>query len=153
MRKFRYLLLVLIMAVDQLVKWLIRANFEVFESRNFLGSFLSLTYVQNRGVAFSMLSGKGAILVIVPILISALAIFYMEKRKDEHWTLFVSVACIAAGGLGNVVDRLALGFVTDMFDLHWWPVFNVADISICVGCGFLIIYTLAFMDKNKKLEE
>ena len=153
MRKLRYLVVILIMALDQLVKCLIRANFEVGESRAFLGKFMSLTYLENRGVAFSMFTGKGMILVIVPILISALAIWYMEKRKDEHWTLYASISCIVAGGIGNVIDRLVLGFVTDMFDLHWWPVFNVADIAICVGCGLLVIYVLVFMDKYKKVEE
>ena len=64
--------------------------------------------------------------------------------------LVLSLCLIIAGGLGNLIDRIALGFVTDMFDFHFWPVFNVADISVCVGAGFLVLYTLVFYGKTEK---
>ena len=75
----------------------------------------------------------------------------MEKHKKEHWTLTLSLSLIIAGGIGNLIDRLSLGFVTDMLDFKIWsPVFNVADIGVCVGVGFLILYTLVFYGKTEK---
>lgn len=108
-----------------------------------------ITYVQNRGAAFSIFSGQGFMLVIVPAAAIVFAVWYMERHLCEHWTLILSLCLMVAGGVGNLIDRVFLGFVTDMFDFRFWPVFNIADISVCVGAGFLILYTLAFSSQEK----
>ena len=150
MVKFRYLLAAGIIIIDQIVKYAVRTLMYLGESIPVIEDIFHLTYVQNRGAAFSILSGSRIFLIAVPLIAIAVAIWYLERHKSAHWTLALSLSMIIAGGLGNLIDRIALGFVTDMFDFHFWPVFNVADISVCVGAGFLVLYTLVFYGKTEK---
>lgn len=153
MRKAKYGLILLIILLDQAVKATVRSSFGPGESRDLIGSIFSLTYVQNTGAAFSMFSGMKWLLLAVPILAIGFGIWYMEKHRDQHWTLYLSLALTIGGGLSNIIDRLAFGFVTDMFDFHFWPVFNVADIAICTGCGILVIYILKYYSESKAADE
>jgi len=147
MRRAKYGIILLVILADQAVKALIRGAFDPWESRDILGKIFSLTYVQNRGVAFSMFSGAGWILILIPLIAIVIGIWYMEKHRNQHWSLYLSLSMVIGGGISNIIDRAVLGFVTDMFDFHFWPVFNVADIAICVGCGILIIYILKYHGK------
>ena len=149
MKKGKYGMMLLIMLADQAVKAAVRSSFQVGESRDILGSVFSLTYVQNTGAAFSMFSGARLLLLIVPLIAMAIGIWYMEKHRDEHWSLYLALALTIGGGLSNIIDRLVFGFVTDMFDFHFWPVFNVADIAICLGCGILVIYIIKFYGRDR----
>ena len=149
MKKGRYAVILLVILLDQVVKLLIRGAFEPNESVDLIGSLLSLTYVKNTGAAFSMFSGARVILVILPLIVMGVGVWYMEKHPKSHWTLFLALSLAIGGGISNLFDRLVFGFVTDMFDLHFWPVFNVADIAICIGCGLLVIYILRFYDRDK----
>ena len=153
MKKKYFALMILVIVVDQVVKALIRGAMEPYESVDFIGSLLSLTYVQNTGAAFSLFRGMKWLLVVLPILALGFGLWYMVKHDKEHWTLYLALSLAIGGGVSNLIDRVALGFVTDMFDLHFWPVFNVADIAICVGCGVLIIYILCFYNKGSAENE
>jgi len=153
MKKAKYGVILLIIIIDQAVKAAVRNSFDVGESRDVLGDIFSLTYVQNTGAAFSMLTGMKWLLIIGPIPVILFGIWYMEKHKDQHWTLYAAVSLTVGGGISNIIDRLVLGYVTDMFDFHFWPVFNVADIAICVGCGILVIYVLKFYEDKTNSEK
>ena len=150
MRKGKYLIILLIIVLDQIVKALTRSALNVGESVDVIGKVLSFTYVQNTGAAFSMLSGTGWLLILLPIVLILFGFFYLMKHPKEHWTLPLAVSLAIGGGISNLIDRIAFGYVTDMIDVHFWPVFNVADIAICVGCGILIIYILRFSDSKEK---
>lgn len=147
MKKIRYLLIVLILLTDQLVKYAVRASMYVGESIPVIPNVFHITYVQNTGAAFNMFDGWMAFLKVVPFVALLFAVWYMEKHLDDHLSLLVALILIIAGGLGNLIDRVALGFVTDLFDFRVFPVFNVADIGICVGCFFLVLY-IFFFDKE-----
>ena len=114
---FMVLFAVFILAIDQITKFLTVANITLFGRVDFLPGIVSLTYVQNDGAAFSMLEG-------------------------QQW-LF---AVVFAGGLGNMFDRLRLGYVVDMIstDFMNFPVFNVADIFITCGCILLMLHLIFF---------
>ena len=149
-KKLRYVLLALLIALDQGVKYLVRLNMVPGESSPVIKNIFHITYVQNKGVAFSLFSGQGFVTIIIPLLGIIFAIYYMERHgKSEHWTLTASLLLIASGGLGNIIDRLTMGFVTDMFDFRIWPVFNVADIAICVGACVMVLY-VAYGEKWQK---
>ena len=150
MKKGKYVIILLVILLDQLVKAAVRSSFEPWESRDVLGDIFALTYVQNTGAAFNMFSGMSTLLVVVPLIAMVLGIWYMEKHRSEHWTLPLSLSLVIGGGVSNILDRAFMGFVTDMFDFHFWPVFNVADIAICTGCGLLVIYILKFCGNEKK---
>ena len=152
MKKFRYLIIAALLAADHLLKYYIRATMYSGQSIVVIDNIFSITYVQNRGAAFSMFECMETLLTWMPAIALIIAVWYMEKHMEQHWTLILSMILIIAGGLGNLIDRVTLGFVTDMFDFHFWPVFNIADIAICVGCGFLILFMFVF-DKPEDKEK
>ena len=152
MKKNRYLWVVGIILLDQIVKLIVRSSMYIGQSIPVIKDIFHITYVQNRGAAFNMLDGKSLVLILVPAIAIAIGVWYMEKHLEEHWTLLVSLVLVIAGGIGNLIDRCFMGFVTDMFDFRIWPVFNIADIAVCVGAGLLILYTFAFYEE-KEIEE
>ena len=149
MKKFRYIFIVGLILLDQAVKLFIRKTMYVGESISVIGKFFAITYVQNRGAAFNLFTGKGIFLTVVPFVALLAAIWYMERHKSAHFTLCFALQLIIAGGFANLIDRVALGYVTDMFDFRIWPVFNIADICICVGCAILVLY-IFFFDKPQQ---
>ncbi len=139
-----YLYGAVVIILDQITKLLVRTHMHTGESISVIGDFFRITYVKNTGAAFSMFSGERLLLVVVPILIVILAFWYFHNHKDEHWLFYTSWTMIIGGGLGNLIDRIVFGWVTDMLDFSIFPpVFNIADIGVTVGCGLFIYYTLA----------
>ena len=151
MKKARYLLIVALLLVDQVSKYAIRAKMFVGQTIPLLEGVFHITYVQNTGAAFNTFEGMQTFLQVVPLAALVIAVWYMEKHLADHWTLMLSLILIIFGGIGNLIDRVALGYVTDLFDfcLIDFPVFNVADIGICVGCGLLILFMFCFDEKAK----
>ena len=152
MKKLRYFVILGVLLADHLVKLLVRGTMYCGQTITVIDGVFNITYVQNRGAAFSLFSGRGPMIMVITFLALCVAVWYMEKHKDDHWTLLLALELIISGGAGNLIDRAAFGFVTDMFDMHFWPVFNIADIAICVGCGFLILYMFVF-DKTSAAGE
>lgn len=148
------LLVIAIVACDQLSKYAIRSLFNVNESVRVFGDFFELRYIQNDGAAFSSFAGKQAFLIAVSIIAIIGAAFFLCKMKSEGAMFKVALLCIIAGGIGNLIDRLLLGYVTDMLSFSIFPpVFNIADIAVCLGCGILIVYVLFFMKDDKPEKE
>lgn len=148
------LLVIAIVACDQLSKYAIRSLFNVNESVSVFGDFFELRYIQNDGAAFSSFAGKQAFLIAVSIIAIIGAAFFLRKMKSEGAMFKVALLCIIAGGIGNLIDRLLLGYVTDMLSFSIFPpVFNIADIAVCLGCGILIVYVLFFMKDDKPGKE
>ena len=146
MKKARYVLIAGILLVDQLVKYVVRSHMYVGESIPVIQGVFHLTYVRNTGAAFNLFEGMSMFLQIVTFFALVFAVWFMEKHLQRHWTLLLSMILIISGGSGNLLDRLFLGYVTDLFEfrLIHFPVFNVADIAICVGCFILVLYTFLF---------
>ena len=142
-----------ILLLDQIAKLAVRKYMVVGETIPILKGIFHFTYVQNTGAAFSMFEGMQTFLTFVPLAALLVAVWYMEKHLDEHGTLLLSMILIISGGAGNLIDRVWLGYVTDLFDfcLINFPVFNVADIAICTGCFFLVVY-IFFFDKEQQGE-
>lgn len=135
--------------MDQLVKRIIVANLSLAQSIPVIQDIFHITYIRNTGAAFSLMDGMQWFLVLFPVLLVVAAVaFLLIKRKSAHPLLLASVAMIAGGGIGNLIDRVAYGYVVDFFDFRIFPIFNVADIFVCVGCGLMILYVLFFDGKN-----
>lgn len=147
---FMALFAAFILAADQLTKFLTVANIPLSGRADLLPGIVSLTYVQNDGAAFSMLEGQQWLFAVVFAAFAAFIIWEFSKKRMPFTTLerFCIVA-VFAGGLGNMVDRLRLGYVVDMIatDFMNFPVFNVADIFITCGCILLMVH-LVFFNKN-----
>ena len=111
------------------------------------------TYCENRGAAFSMLQGKQGLLITITVLISLAAVYFLffSRRKLPVFPS-IAIALALGGALGNLYDRVVLGYVIDMLDfcLIHFAVFNVADAAVCVGAALLVIYCLVSYKKEKK---
>ena len=141
-----------ILALDQWVKHWITVNLPLGESMPLLPGFMQLRTVHNFGAAWSSFSGMRWLLVGVTSVI-VLAVAYMLVRRIVRHPLGVA-ACflILSGGLGNIIDRVRLGYVVDMFDFQFmnYPVFNVADIAVVCGAVLAVVYYLWFYEKYDK---
>ena len=143
----------LIVGLDQLTKWLTVRNIPFLQNIDGAqGNFLFyLTHTENTGAAWSMLEGKTWLftLVMLVFLVAVVALVWKKvlTKPFELWC----VAAIVGGGIGNLIDRLVRGSVTDMIGFSFWksfPIFNVADCFITVGCAALLLYVL-FFDRSK----
>lgn len=141
---------VMILVLDQVSKLLTVAKIPLYGSVKFLPGFIQLTYVQNDGAAFSMLEGQHWLFALVFAVFAAFIIWEFSKKRLPFTTFerFCIVA-VFAGGLGNMIDRLRLGYVVDMIATEFidFPVFNVADMFITCGCILLMLH-LVFFNKE-----
>ena len=157
----QYLFMVLfaggIVALDQFTKYLVVKNIPLYGHTDAVDGLFHLTYVQNTGAAFSSFEGMRWLFVLIFALFAVFLIWEFTKHRWgftqlEHWFL----TAVFAGGLGNVIDRVRLGFVVDMIRLDFidFPVFNVADCFITCGCIALIVHLIffnkAFWKEEKK---
>ena len=144
-----------ILALDQWVKYWITVNLPLGESMPLLPGFVQLRTVHNFGAAWSSFSGMRWLLVGVTSVI-VLAVAYVLVRCIVRHPLGVA-ACflILSGGLGNIIDRVRLGYVVDMFDFQFmnYPVFNVADIAVVCGAVLAVVYYLWFYEKYDKKDK
>ena len=144
---FMVLFAALILIADQVTKFLTVAKISLYSKVNFLPGIVSLTYVQNDGAAFSMLEGQQWLFAVVFAVFAGFIIWEFSKKRLP-FTTFERFCIIAvfAGGLGNMIDRLRLGYVVDMIstDFMNFPVFNVADIFITCGCILLMLHLIFF---------
>jgi signal peptidase II len=135
-----------ILVLDQLTKAWIWRTLGPTEgtSARLLGSWLSLTFVKNTGVAFGLFRGIPYFFTITSVLISIGAILFYRYQlpNDRPWIQF-SIGLIVGGAIGNIIDRLRLGFVIDFVHVSWFPgIFNVADSAITIGVIMLAGYLL-----------
>jgi len=122
----------------------------LYESIPVIQDVFHITYIHNTGAAFSIMAGQISLLILLPLfMIIAAVVFMFVMRKKGHPMLMTSVALIAGGGVGNLIDRMMLGYVVDYLDFRVFPIFNLADIAVCIGCGLLILYVLFFDGKQK----
>jgi len=125
-------------ALDRVTKMYVQAHWELGESLPLIQNFFHLTYIQNHGAAFGMLHGARFFFLGVALVCMAAAFYFRRDiLQRDAWTRW-GAGLFLGGTLGNVWDRAQLGYVIDFFDFRVWPVFNVADIAICVGVAFII---------------
>ncbi|MFW5988565.1 MAG: signal peptidase II [bacterium] len=136
-----YILGIIILVIDQITKLLVANNFQLGESRAIINNIFHLTFVKNRGAAFGILAGQQTLfLALTVLIIIALIIFRYYSNKSIY--LDTGITLIIAGGIGNLIDRIRLGYVIDFLDFRIWPVFNLADSAVVIGMVFLIYFIL-----------
>ena len=147
----------LIVAADQITKLLVLQNIPLHSQIDVIPGVVGLTYVQNTGAAFSSFQGMMWLFAVIFALLTVGIVWEYKKQalgfsKAEWWC----IAAIYGGGLGNMIDRLRLGYVVDMIETRFiqFPVFNVADCFITCGCILLIVHLIffnkGFWKDNKK---
>jgi len=150
-------------ALDQVTKYLVVQNMAEGEQIVLIKNFLSLYHIKNPGAAFGSFPGGRTFFIIITAIAIPVVFFLLVGAFDGHPLYRVSLSMVIGGGIGNFIDRVAFGVVTDMiridyfgkelFGSTFFPIFNVADISLVVGGILLIVYVLFFYYDKKNPEE
>lgn len=148
-----------VVIADQVTKWMIVRSFDLHESLPVIDSLFHLTYVRNRGGAFSILADTPDSLripffvTVSVVAFTALLYFLRSIASDQRLMLF-ALGGILGGALGNFIDRISAGTVVDFFDFHWngyyFPAFNIADSFISIGTTIILLYS--FLVKEEDLD-
>ena len=142
---------ILLIILDQVIKLIVDSNLALGESINIISNFFSITYVRNTGAAFSILNGSRLFLIIIAVI--ALYFIYQILIKNQNLSkLNIMInSLLISGIIGNMFDRIVREYVIDYLDFNLFgysfPIFNLADICIVIGC-FLLIITTIKEDKN-----
>ena len=149
-----FFIIALVVSLDQWTKHLIQSNMELESTIPLVDQVFHITYIHNSGAAFSLFQDKTGFLIAMQLIVIAIVLVYLiKKKKKEHWSFLLSLSLIASGGIGNLIDRAGKGYVVDFLDFRFWPIFNVADISVCVGCGLLILYFFIIEPKVRRKKD
>ena len=157
MSKWEYIIYSSVIALgillDQLTKWLAVAFLKPIETFPIIEGVIHLTYVENRGAAFGMLADKRYIFMIIStVMIIGISLVLYSGAYKSNSLYQISFAMIASGGIGNMIDRIALGYVVDFIDFRLinFAVFNGADSFVCVGAGLLMLAMILDIRKESK---
>lgn len=136
-----FIIVLSVLSLDQLTKFLITRNLSYNQSIPAIKGIFHLTLIHNRGAAFGILKNQLPLFIFTSIF--AIILIYFELKNNRHRKSYsVSLSLILAGALGNLIDRLFLGYVIDFLDFRIWPVFNVADSAITIGAILLVFSVL-----------
>ena len=144
--------------LDQISKYLVVSSMELHESIEIIPNIFRFTYIQNRGAAFgSFDQHRWVFLILSSVAIIAILVFLFWKKPQDKLML-ASLILITGGGIGNMIDRIALGYVIDFLDFCafpsvWMWIFNVADAFVCIGAGMLALWMILDTAKEVKKEK
>ena len=150
-----YLLTILLcVAADQAVKYYVVTHLALYESAPLLPGLVELYYIRNTGGGFSILSGHTWLLTLLTAAVMVVVAVLLVRRTFPHPLAMWTLTAILGGGLGNLIDRVRLGYVVDMFNFQFmsYPVFNVADILVVCGTIGFAAYYLLLHDRAAKKE-
>jgi signal peptidase II len=141
---------------DQVTKVYIDRSMKLFDSIQVIDGLFNITYVRNKGAAFSFLANASwrlPFFITISIIASVVILVAFSKVREDQRLAQISLAMIFSGAVGNLIDRVRLGEVIDFLDAHWhghpWPAFNVADSLICVGV-FLLALDMLLEDRRSR---
>ncbi|GCL68391.1 lipoprotein signal peptidase [Veillonella tobetsuensis] len=137
-----YLIAIIWLVLDQVTKYYVMNHFAIGESVSVIQNVFHLTYIINRGAAFGMLANQRWFFLVVAFILIIVYAIYHKKVNRGPISLRIGSALLISGAIGNGIDRYVLHGVVDFFDFRIWPIFNVADIGICVGVACIIYHLL-----------
>ena len=162
------LIIGIMVILDQVSKYVIKAQMNIEDSIPVLGSFFQITYIENDGAAFGVQLGSPKLFIMLSVIAAILVFYYLLRMRDKNWLPQLALAFIAAGAIGNLTDRFIHGKVVDFLDVEFfdifipsfnilgytfseysmtrWPIFNVADIAITCGMIIIISYLILIGD-------
>lgn len=152
-RFYAFITALIIIFIDQLSKFWVNNTFLLGQNNIIIHNTLSITKLYNTGAAFSLLQDHTNILTLFSFIFSSILIFYFIKNKNINNTLFIYAwGFILGGSIGNLIDRLFLGYVIDFINVQFinFPVFNIADASINIGAFLLLIYVIKKLKINEE---
>ncbi|MBY7143706.1 signal peptidase II [Virgibacillus sp. NKC19-3] len=149
-----YIIALVIIAIDQVTKWMVVRAMELGEQMTIIENFFYLTSHRNSGAAWGILEGQMLIFYLVTVIVVIGIIYYMQAYAKKNRGLAISLSLVLGGAIGNFIDRLFHQEVVDFFDFiifHYnFPIFNIADAALTVGVIFILIITIIDETKAKK---
>lgn len=147
----------LIIVLDQWTKWLVRTNIPAGQSwlpdsLLWLSPYARIVHWYNRGAAFGIFQEGSMVFTVLAFIVSAAIIYYYPQVSSQDWPLRLAMSMQLGGAIGNLIDRLTIGHVTDFISVGTFPVFNIADSSISVGCVVLLL-GVWWQERNAKKEK
>ena len=142
-----------LVALDQFVKYRVVQTLALYETAPFLPRLIELKRVHNTGAAWSSFAGQRLLLTVLPLVLIAAVLYLLRRYRVRHPAGKWAAVLIIAGGIGNLIDRVRLGYVVDMFHFLFfksYPVFNVADICVVFGAMLGAVYYLWLYEKYDK---
>ena len=151
-------LMIVSVVADQVTKYLVVANMELHESIDVIPGVFRFTYIHNDGAAFGSLDDARWIFMILSTVAIVAILGYLFWKKPQDKLLLSALILVTGGGIGNMIDRIRLGYVIDFIDFCafpklWMWIFNVADICVCVGAGLLALWMILDTVKQMKAEK
>lgn len=137
------IIIAILIGLDQIIKYWALNSLKEVNSIPVINNIFSLTYVENRGAAFGMLQNNQSIFILVAAVASCFGLYYLHSKKVNNLGK-IGILLVISGAIGNLMDRVRLGFVVDYLDFHiiWSYVFNLADCFVVVGTILLCLYII-----------
>lgn len=143
---FSLIVAIVITILDQVTKVIVHTGFALEESIVVIPGFFNLTYLRNSGAAWGMFGNYNTVLMALSVVMLTVMVIFRRSFLSDTWEHRLALGLMVGGIIGNLIDRLRHGYVIDFLDFHiaghHWPVFNVADSSICVGVGIYMVSSL-----------
>lgn len=127
-----------VVILDQFSKYIVVENMELGESIPIIEEVFHLTYILNPGAAFGMFAHNRLFFIAIAVVVIGIIIWARREILASPWEVKAGCGLFLGGAIGNLIDRARQGLVIDFFDFRIWPVFNIADIAICIGVGLII---------------
>lgn len=127
-----------VVILDQFSKYIVAENMALGESIPIIEEVFHLTYILNPGAAFGMFAHNRLFFIAIAVVVIGIIIWARREILASPWEVKAGCGLFLGGAIGNLIDRARQGLVIDFFDFRIWPVFNIADIAICIGVGLII---------------
>ncbi len=137
-----YIICIFIVVCDQIIKMFISNRFIYGQSMPIIKNIFHLTYVKNTGAAFGIFQNQNLFFIITSFVVIILMLIYINIGDKKHFWFKIAAALILGGAIGNLIDRVRVGYVIDYLDFRIWPVFNLADSSVVIGAGIIVLLFL-----------
>ena len=135
---WRFVLPLLVVIADQFSKYIVVENMALGQSIPVIEGIFHLTYILNPGAAFGMFAHSRLFFIGIAVAVIGLIIWARKEILASPWEVKCGAGLFLGGAVGNLIDRARQGVVIDFFDFRVWPIFNIADIAICIGVGLII---------------
>ncbi len=147
------ILTVVLAAVDQFIKMTVITNLKPVGSVSVIPGLLEFTYLENTGAVFGIFPGFSWVIMILTLLLCAVAIFFLFRYKHHCLLSYTWCTLVIAGGIGNLIDRIAFGYVVDYIHVLFFPyVFNFADCCVVIGAVLFAVWYLFVKDKKERID-
>lgn len=127
-----------VVILDQFSKYIVVENMALGESIPIIEEVFHLTYILNPGAAFGMFAHNRLFFIAIAVIVIGIIIWARREILASPWEVKAGCGLFLGGAIGNLIDRARHGLVIDFFDFRIWPIFNIADIAICIGVGLII---------------